>query len=318
MARRKISLNELVGNLFNVPVPPMQSGNPDEAKPTTIRPDARAVHFYEYHAQRLGGLSMQDMMALALNAVAAATSTPIKTEFELVVDRFKHIFQAHGIPQIHAKHIIDSLGNCFPLGGMTNNDILLENYSPSVKQALADIFGVRTDWLSGTADAATGVEPIYSRDYAYPIWNKLRAPLELTGVKLLSRSLLAVTSESDNGMEIEGQSYPFDVLLFTVHEWQVDAHMKFKTFHFNGIFSMANKEARTCLQALLIAVNNLDDSIQLIGASYSQDAITNMKLGLLPVDSFENGFPSLWNPIGRLAKNVDSETEMLSELLLSS
>lgn len=317
MARRKIGLNQLVEHLFNVPVPPLSSRKPGEAKPTTIRPDANAVHFYEFHAKRLG-LSMQDMMALALNAVAAATSKPIKTEFELVIDRFKHLFQAHNIPQIHAKHVIDSCGNSFPLGGMTNNDILLENYTPSVKQALSDIFGVRIDWLSGTADAATGVEPIYSRDYAYPIWNRLKSPLKLNGIELISRSLLTVTSENDNGMEIDGVVLPFDVLLFTVHEWKVDAHMKFKTFHLNGIFAMANKEARTCLQALLISASKLDSTIRLTGASYSQEAITNMKLGLLPVDSFEDGFPTLWDPSKRLLSSIDSETEILADLLTSS
>ena len=95
MARKKISLNQLVEQLFNVPVPSLSAQqNQGEIKPTTIRPDAKTAHFFSYHADRLN-ISMQDMMALALNAVVSATQTPVRTEFQLAVDRFKHIFEAH-------------------------------------------------------------------------------------------------------------------------------------------------------------------------------------------------------------------------------
>jgi hypothetical protein len=319
MARRKISLNQLVEQLFNVPVPgiPSQQENGD-IKPTTIRPDAKTSHFFGYHAERLN-ISMQDMMSLALNAVAAATHSPVLTEFQLAVDRFKHIFEAHRVPQIHAKQIIDSYGsNKFPLGGMTNDTILLENYTPTVKEALSQIFGVRTDWLSGTGDHAIVADPIYSRDYAYSIWNQLRQPKILKGIDIKNRSLLLVKADNDRGLDHDGHELPYEILLFTVVEYIVDVHMRFKTYHLNGIFPMANKEARIGLQALLIASNGLENDLALQGATYSQDAIIGIKLGLLPVDCFDDGFPTLWDPIKNLCLNTGSEVEMLVDLLRSS
>jgi hypothetical protein len=318
MARRKISLNQLVEHLFNVPVPPIHNENALDVKPTTIRPDAKTAHFFTYHADRLG-ISMQDMMALALNAVMSATSSPVRTEFQLAVDRFKHVFDAHRIPQIHAKQIIDSYGqNRFPLGGMTNDKIMLESYTPSVKEALSQIFGVRKDWLSGTDDRAISADPIYSRDYAYSVWHQLKFPVELSGISIGSRSLLLVKSENDRGLDINGRSLPLEVLLFTSIEWQVDEHMRFKTFDLNGIFPLSNKEARVCLEALLKSAKEMEGTLNFQGASYSQDVITGIKLGLLPVDCLDDGFPTLWDPNLLLTKEDDPEVNMLVELLLTT
>lgn len=319
MARRKISLNQLVEQLFNVPVPgiPSQQEN-GEIKPTTIRPDAKTSHFFGYHAERLN-ISMQDMMSLALNAVAAATHSPVLTEFQLAVDRFKHIFEAHRVPQIHAKQIIDSYGsNKFPLGGMTNDAILLENYTPTVKEALSQIFGVRPDWLSGTGDHSIIADPIYSRDYAYSIWHNLKHPQILKGLEIKNRSLLLVKADNDRGINLEGIELPNEILLFTVVEYVVDAHMRFKTYHLNGIFPLANKEARIGLQSLLLAVNELPSGLNVHGATYSQDAIIGIKLGLLPVDCFDDGFPTLWDPFKSLCSSTGSEVEMLVDLLRST
>jgi len=318
MARRKISLNQLVEQLFNVPVPPIQNDNNLEIKPTTIRPDAKTAHFFTYHADRLG-ISMQDMMALALNAVVSATSSPVRTELQLAVDRFKHVFEAHRIPQIHAKQIIDSYGqNRFPLGGLTNDKIMLENYTPSVKEALSQIFGIRKDWLSGTDDQAISADPIYSRDYAYSVWHQLKYPVQLNGISIGSRSLLLVKSENDKGLDINGRSVPFEVFLFTMLEWQVDKHMRFKTFHLNGIFPLSNKEARICLEALLKSAKEMEGTLNFQGASYSQEVITGIKLGLMPADCLEDGFPTLWDPNLLLLEEDDSEVDMLVELLITT
>lgn len=319
MARKKISLNQLVEQLFNVPVPSLSAQqNQGEIKPTTIRPDAKTAHFFSYHADRLN-ISMQDMMALALNAVVSATQTPVRTEFQLAVDRFKHIFEAHRIPQIHAKQIIDSYGqNKFPLGGMTNDQILLEQYTPAVKEALSQIFGVRKDWLSGTGDHAIVADPIYSRDYAYAVWHQLKYPAALKGLSIQDRSLFLVKAENDRGLNIDDTQFPFEILLFTVVEYVVDEHMRFKTYHLNGIFPLANKEARIGLQALLVSAKELEGSLNIQGATYSQDAITGIKLGLLPADCFDDGFPTLWDPVKTLSSDCGSEVEMLVDLLMSS
>jgi hypothetical protein len=319
MARRKISLNQLIEQLFNVPVPGLPTQQEQsEIKPTTIRPDAKTSHFFGYHAERLN-ISMQDMMALALNAVAAATQSPVLTEFQLAVDRFKHIFEAHRVPQIHAKQIIDSYGsNKFPLGGMTNDAILLENYTPAVKEALSQIFGVRPDWLSGTGDHAIVADPIYSRDYAYAIWHNLRHPQILKGLEIKNRSLLLVKADIDRGIIQDGLELPNEILLFTVVEYVVDAHMRFKTYHLNGIFPLANKEARIGLQSLLLGVNEIHNGLSVHGATYSQDAIIGIKLGLLPVDCFDDGFPTLWDPFKSLCSSTGTEVEMLIDLLRST
>jgi hypothetical protein len=259
------------------------------------------------------------MMALALNAVAAATHSPVLTEFQLAVDRFKHIFEAHRVPQIHAKHIIDSYGsNKFPLGGMTNDSILLENYTPTVKEALSQIFGVRTDWLSGTGDHAIVADPIYSRDYAYSIWRNLKHPQILKGLEINNRSLLLVKADNDRGINQDGIELPNEILLFTVVEYVVDAHMRFKTYHLNGIFPLANKEARIGLQSLLLATTDLQNGLNVHGATYSQDVIIGIKLGLLPVDCFVDGFPTLWDPFKSLCSATGTEVDMLVDLLRST
>tara|TARA_R110002072_G_scaffold303138_1_gene495410 strand:+ start:21094 stop:22062 length:969 start_codon:yes stop_codon:yes gene_type:complete len=319
-SRRNISFNQLVEQLFNTPVPPISSDRNKEIKPTTIRPDANTVHFFSYHAARLG-ISMQDMMALALNAVVFSTSSPAKTELQLAVDRFKFIFDAHKVPQIHVKRIIDSFGqNRFPLGGMTNDKIFLENYSPSVKEAISLIFGVRKEWLSGTDDRAVIPDPIYSRDYAYSVWRQLKNPSALNGIDIDNRSLLFVKSEniSINDLCATGTNLPSEVILISVIQWKVDSHMRFKTYHLNGIFPLDNKEARICLEALLDSAKELNEELNLVGVSYNHEVIHGIKLGHLPADCINDGFPSIWDPKTLLLDEDNSEVKMLTELLLTS
>ncbi|MFA0809533.1 hypothetical protein [Microbulbifer epialgicus] len=321
MVRKKVSLNQLVEQLFNVPVPPNPSeGGNYEAKPTptTIRPNAKAAHFYSYHAKRLN-ISMQDMMSLTLNAVASATQEPVMTELQLAVDRFKYLFEAHRVPQIHVKQIIDSYGqNNFPLGGMSNDKILLEQYTPALKEALSKIFGVRTDWLSGIGNNPIIADPIYSRDYAFSVWNQLNHPVKLSGMSIDNRTLLLVKADNDPGLHVDDLDYPFEILLFNINEYVVDDHMRFKTYHLNGIFPLSNKEARIGLQSILFSLRRCDSSLNIQGAIYSQDVIINIKLGLLPADSISSNFPTLWDAENTLGSNCEPDIQMLSDLLIAT
>lgn len=319
MNKKRINLNQLVGQLFNTPVPPMPEGSSDkDAKPTTIRPNARTAHFFAYHAERLG-LSMQDVIALTMNAIVFETESPARTELQLAVDRFKHIFEAHRIPQIHAKHIIDSFQqNNFPLGCMTNDKMLLEQYKPTVKEALSQIFGVRTDWLSGTGNRAIVADPIYSRDYAYSVWHRVNHPVNLKGITVSDRRLLFVKSDADICLDTDGKNLPIEVLLFSLVEYSVDKWVHFKTYHLNGIFPLANIEARICLQALLSSAQDAaTGELGISGVAYGQDVITGIKLGLLPADCFGDGFPTLWDPESLLEEG-NPEADMASKLLCTS
>ena len=62
----------------------------------------------------------------------------------------------------------------------------------------------------------------------------------------------------------------------------------------------------------------MEGTLNFQGASYSQDAITGIKLGLLPADCLEDGFPTLWDPNLLLSDEDDSEVNMLVELLMTS
>jgi len=317
MTKTKISLNQLVGQLFQASVPPFKSKGSKDIKPTTIRPDANTAHFFKCHADSLG-ISMQDMMALTLNAVVATTTKPVRNELQLAVDRFRHIFEAHRIPQLHVKQIIDSYSdNSFPLGGLTNDLIFLENYSPSVQKALSDIFGVQESWLSGTGERVISIDPIYSRDYAFTISHQLKHPVQLKDITITNRSLLLVKSEADLGLYESDINIPFEVLFLTVIERQVDDYMRFKTFHLNGIFPLANTEARICLEALLKTVKEMEGSLGFQGASYPKDVITGIKHGLLPVDCFANNFPTLWDPSSLFPTKDNSKVNKLVEQLIS-
>ena len=117
MSRKNVRLNSLIDELFNVKAPPMPPGvKTEEAKATTIRPSAEIAHFFQYHADRLD-ISMQDMMMLSLKAVAQGSMRETEQTFQLIVDRFKTLFEVHKVPQIHAKFVIDACEEViFPLG----------------------------------------------------------------------------------------------------------------------------------------------------------------------------------------------------------
>lgn len=317
--RKKISLHDLMTELFDVPAPPFVSNTKVAAKPTTIRPSPQVANFYEFHANRLG-ISMQDMISLTITAVANASSHPVETEFQLAVSRFKHIFEAHNIPQIHAKHVIDSYDDeiTFPLAALANEKILLENFTPSVKQSISRIFGVREDWLSGTGKQSTIANPIISRDYAYSVFKDLTTPVKLNNIAMKNHSLLLVKSESDLGLDIDGKEYPFEVLLFITYEWQLDKHMSFNTLTLAGAFPLANQEARICLQALLVCVGKLTNPLICNGASYSQESIIAVKNGLLPADCFKKGFPSLWDTRTLFPDDNNADVNLLVSLLMDS
>jgi len=320
MARQKIKLNELLNNLFGLDVPSLPTGtNKEEIKPSTFRLNSITNYFFSYHADQLG-ISLQDMVSMVLTAVAKATNSPVLTEFELAIDRFKHIFEAHGIPQIHAKHIIDSHNeNKFPLGAMTNDTILLENYTPAVKDALGHIFGVRRGWLSGTNERATIADPIYSRDVAYKICQHLEHPINLKDICTPDSDLVLIISDNDRIHGDTNNDMPNEVMLFTCVEYVLDKHMRFRTYRLCGIFAFANIEAKICLQAVVQYALQRSVPLNVKGQAYSQDIVTRLKLGYLPADCFSNGHPTDWDIHSIVPQvGVDSEVDMLCELIKAS
>ena len=316
MSRRTIKSNTLIDELFLVPVPPMPIGAKEkEAKPTTIRPDAQTAHYFQYHAERLN-ISMQDMIALTLNAVAHSTIQPATQTFQLVIDRFKLLFEAHKVPQIHVKSIIESAGEVqFNIGSLTNDELLLNGYSGSIKRVLESVFHVRSAWLDGVEDNAVISDPVYSRAHAFSVWESISAPWPFQGISLSSQTMLAVESDRTSLLDNEAEK-PFpEVLLFTVRDIYLDRHMGFKTYELNGIFPTSNIEARACLQALLTIGLSQPEKVNVMGISIDHDGFSAMKSGRLPALCLDRGFPTMWDVKNLISDENVTGSDNLADLL---
>jgi len=317
MSKHKISLNQLLSSLFFSPIPTrLEEHNASANKRKSLSLDDETNYFFEQHRKKLG-ISMQDMLELSLRALAQSTTSPTKTAFTLAVDRFKHLFEAHNIPQIHAKPIIDA--GCdntnFPLGGMTNDEILLENYSPSVKQTLSELFGVELDWLSGNSEHAIIPEPIFSRDIAYNVCTDLRHPKQLRNIQTASQDLILVTSDRCIYSAQDNNRHLMEVLLFRQTEYSFARYVKFKTFHLCGFFSLANEEARIGLQALLLHAQH-SESISIKPLVFSNESVSLLKRGQLPATAFQVSLPSDWH-IDTFLPQPSNDAIELSEKLSS-
>lgn len=319
MSRKNIRLNSLIDELFNVQVPPISPGvDKDEVKPTTIRPSADIVHFFQYHAQRLD-ISMQDMMMLGLKAVAQSSLRETEQIFQLIIDRFKTIFEAHKVPQIHAKSVIDASGEVnFPIGALTNDGILLENFTPALKQSLQQIFHVRGAWLDGIEDNALLADPIYSRDHAFSVWESLSQPFAMKGINLLSQELLVIKSNRQSNItsgEVESCKVSAELLIYIVRNIRLDRHMDFKTYELTGIYPTSNVEARACVEALVTVANSSASSVSSQGIAVPHDDYSAMKSGRMPALCLNKGFPTSWDLSGLIASDKTTGSETLSDLL---
>lgn len=302
------TLHQLMDELFNSSTPSLLDKDNSKPAPTTIRPSADAVHFFTYHAKRLS-ISMQDMIALTLNAIATSSTTPAKNEMQLSCDRFKFLFEAHKIPQIHAKSVVEAHANKpFPLGALTNDSILLEHYSLAIKDSLSKIFGVSKGWLDGVDLNAICIEPIYSRDYAYHIYKKLTDHEKLDGIEISSMNMLLVISENDQGLN-SSSGKPYEIAMFASPVYVVDQHLTLTTYHLMGLFAPANIESKICLQALLMGASNKNISIQ--GMMYDQEVVQRLKKGILPASCFKDGLPHIWDH-SVLEVEDDIEKEVVS------
>lgn len=292
MASVNTTLHALIEEVFNSSTPPLLNKDSNKPAPTTIRPSAEALHFFSYHAKRLS-ISVNDVIALTLNAVATSSTAPAKNEMQLSCDRFKFIFEAHKVPQIHAKRVVEAHGNkTFPLGALTNDVILLEHYSTAVKDSLSKIFGVSKGWLDGVDLSAISVEPIYSRDYAFHLYKKLTDYELLNGLEISSVNMLLVLSENDHGLN-SPSGKPYEIAMFANPVYTIDQHLTLNTYHLMGLFAPANIESKICLQTLLMAASNINIKIQ--GLIFDQEVLQDLKKGVLPASCFKAGLPRFWD-----------------------
>lgn len=319
MSRKNIRLNTLIDELFLVQCPPLPPGvDKNEVKQTTIRPTAEVVHFYQYHAERLG-ISMQEMLMLSLQAVAHGSMRATEQTFQLVIDRFKMLFEAHRVPQIHAKSVIDASGEIvFPIGALTNDQMLLENFTPGLKESLQRVFHVRGAWLDGEEDNAVLADPIYSRDHAFSVWEAACQPWSLKGIELLSKEMLFIRSNRQLSVMVEeGARAPAlpELLIYIVRNIKLDRHMEFKTYELTGIYPTSNKEARACVTALLNVGTAAESRVTCRGISVGHDDFSAMKSGRLPALCLNKGFPTAWDisslPVGQDDVGAETLTDLL-------
>ena len=320
--KRSFSHDTLMGALFTSPVPQsirdMENAGLDDTEfQTTIRFSKKTAAFFSYRAKQCGDISMQAMVSQTLNAIVASTIEHDKTILQVICERFKYIFEAHRIPPLHIKQVVDSLyNNNLPLGALTNDEILKDNYTPGLKQAICDTFGVRGQWLDASEDYATNSEPVYSKNFAYEICRDLTNPPPFDGIKLTRQSLRLITSERDMGLN-SLQGTPEEVIVFIVKEFSIDAQLQFRTYHPKGLYLLSNQDPRSALLATLKLAK--EKGIDTFGASYSQDTITKLKQGKLPAECFKSSDPSIWNVSSILviqdqeANDVEMQLDLLRE-----
>lgn len=145
------------------PKPAINIENPSE-KPqklnTTLRLDESVRDYFEVQAKNLG-ISLQECIAMTLNAVMRASLEPQASELELQVDRFFNLFSTHDIPLTDIPQLLSPECN-IQRDDLLSREAVLRKLSRDVINELSDTFRVKEAWLKGLPTGAySGFATLY-------------------------------------------------------------------------------------------------------------------------------------------------------------
>ena len=145
--KTKISLHRL----FQVLLSPIASKEyealPEEdTVPTTIRLEPDIRRYYEDIAKELG-ISLQAIIKIALTGLMKVSQNEVKTELNLVIDRFFEIFSAHQIQTIDIPKFL--LPQRIALSSLAHNDRLLDTIDSHLLEHISKLFNANFRWLQG-------------------------------------------------------------------------------------------------------------------------------------------------------------------------
>jgi len=302
--KKNLTMSHLFATLFTDPAPPIID-NPDGTKKadsgeaTTIRPNHRTRQFYDYHANRLG-ISMQAMMSMTLEAVMASSVEPFSNDINLSLERFKLLFREHGIAPIYINKILDAYlnesGKKFPMGAVTNDEILLSVLDTEYLMALSDIFGVSIDWLDGRDLIPSKLLPIIHRDWSFSTKKKIITPVN-SSVMRESHHINIVVPESGDPNMHEGFGNKANTLIpilsTTYSLGEGSKTFRFITHRVQGVIPWHNDDARIGLKALVEYCKR--NSIDMSGLVHSHDVVASLMFGNLAIEALEKETPSYWS-----------------------
>lgn len=152
----KLSFTGLLQSLINqAPKPKIDL---DEAKSktqkitTTVRLEEPVKLYFDGQAQNLG-ISLQECIAMTLQAVMRASVEPQASELELQVDRFFELFAAHDIPLADIPQLLSPDCNIHR-DDLLSREAVLRKLDTAVLDELNTAFGVKLDWLKGRPTGA--------------------------------------------------------------------------------------------------------------------------------------------------------------------
>jgi hypothetical protein len=119
---------------------------------TSLRLEEPARNIFEAQAKNLV-ISLQECIALTLNAVMRASIEPQASPLELQVDRFFALFAEHDIPLTDVPQFL-SPGCGIQRDDLLSREMVLRKLSNEVLSELSGIFRVKIDWLKGLQTGA--------------------------------------------------------------------------------------------------------------------------------------------------------------------
>lgn len=322
--KKDITVTKVLSTLFLNPIPPIvndiDTSSEDIGKGTTIRLSPRAKQFYTYHAKRLT-ISHQAVITLILEAVMTASTEPFKSGIGMVVERFKILFEEHEIPPIYIKSIIDAFtGRNFPVGALSNNEILASVLDSSYFDSLSQLFGVGVPWLDGRNIEPVQLTPIIHRDWSFePVHHAQQ--LTLNDDFFVTHELSLIVSESADPTLLADKAFGERIttiipILTTNYTISGSRQFSFVTYRVEGLVPWLNTEARIGLKAV-IKYAEIND-IHVLGKTYSHDVFAGLMVGLLPATLLSTEIPTTWNAISTILMDANTDkadAEYVQELV---
>lgn len=311
MARISLSLTALLNRLISQ-APRYEPAVQDEKAQkltTTIRLNNAVRQYYGAQAENLG-ISLQETLALTLNAVMRASTEPQYSELENQVDRFFELFSAHGIAVTDIPELLGP--NTVHREDLLSRGAVLNKLDGGVRSLLGDLFNVKDEWLKGlNAKAHVNTPALYKEAPAF-----CQYLAEKSSARRILRLYIAAKKSSagsyiQNALKAaatKGNSIdPFGICIVVEEETVVNGH-RFSAFKVLGQELRWNYcDIRIDIKAVLMfcdRTNIKTDGIILVDDKY-EDLVAGRALAA----SILNGRKEIWHP-DELVWNVEKNTEL--------
>lgn len=303
----KISLHKLFLTLLS-PISARQYDAPPEAKiiATTVRLEPDVRRYYEDAANALG-ISLQSIIKITLTGLMKISQKEVKTELNLMIDRFFELFSAHHIASADIPKFL--LPHKVPLSALANNDRLLDLMEPALLEHISALFNVNLKWLKGLSSRSS----VLNKQRWYKAPGSLCSYLNELSHNNINPEVIFVSDSSQGKMYDDRKS--------NNHDAHVGIIIKIPTKSLSGIaydkFEMSEfgpwGYEKTRIDLKLVMMFCVRNNFYLRGIVLNKEDFDNLFHGYsLPITAFEKKL-SYWEPIDYVSAGYtgDKDTDEL-------